>query len=413
MNNEENKKCYENNNNKLSLERVKLRLRVFIAKYSIAKKIYSFLIKYKLKWFGYGVYKNVNGTEYKKNILFVYIVEPFRNLKENFHHQNYWQAKDFAKIIGAYGYNVDVINYNDRHAKLNNKYELIINMRPGLFNKYKKNVATNAKHVYYATGSDPQFLKKQENERMYNLYRRKKIKLKQMRYEKSRPIAEYKSLDAMFFIGSSYNVHTFDSYPIKKISFIKNTGYSFLKNYDFSKKSSKNFLFLAGTGLVPKGLDLLLEIFSKNKELNLYICTKLSSDKEFCKLYKKELYELDNIHPIGFINIKSFDFAELAKKCTYIIAPSCSEGQSGSVLVGMSAGLIPIVSKECGFEDDEVHHLKNCEINTIEDAVKEFSNKDMNWIKKESLKAMKIIETGHSEGNFRQSIREAMDNLLK
>ncbi|WP_314621160.1 hypothetical protein, partial [uncultured Selenomonas sp.] len=101
---------------------------------------------------------------------------------------------------------------------------------------------------------------------------------------------------------------------------------------------------------VHKGLDLLLEIFGqKDFPFELYICSSFQSEKEFCEVYKSELFHTSNIHSVGFIDIMGEKFCEISEKCSFTILPSCSEGVAGSALTAMSAGIIPIVIRECGF----------------------------------------------------------------
>ena len=192
---------------------------------------------------------------------------------------------------------------------------------------------------------------------------------------------------------------------------IKNTGYDF--NFCNERRKANNFMFLGSAGQVHKGLDLLLEVFAeKCKNCNLYVCSSFENESDFCKAYKYELYNTSNIHPIGFVDIKSDKFKEIAEKCAYMIMPSCSEANAGSVLTAMSAGIIPIVSRECGFEDDEVIHLKDCSKECLEDSIKFYASKDDEWIKSESEKAVKIVKERYSEECFIEFICNGLENVI-
>lgn len=92
--------------------------------------------------------------------------------------------------------------------------------------------------------------------------------------------------------------------------------------------------------------------------------------------------------------------------------PSCSEANAGSVLTAMSAGMIPIVSCECGFEDDEVIHLKDCSKECIEDSIKFYASKDCEWIKSESEKSVNIVKERYSEECFIEFICKGLKNVL-
>jgi hypothetical protein len=85
---------------------------------------------------------------------------------------------------------------------------------------------------------------------------------------------------------------------------------------------------------------------------------------------------------------------------------------SGSVITGMSCGLIPIVSKESGFNEDEANILRNCDINYLGEVIVEFSTKTLDWIISEGNQAMNIANTKFSENTFTNSINVGLKDLL-
>ena len=92
--------------------------------------------------------------------------------------------------------------------------------------------------------------------------------------------------------------------------------------------------------------------------------------------------------------------------------PSCSEARAGSILTGMSAGLIPIVSRDCGFDDDEAILLDDCREETIERTVLDYAEKPKPWRESESERVMNIVHDRYSKDSFSNSVREAMHSLL-
>lgn len=379
-----------------------------ILKKFLPKSILNIIHWYKAKKLP--LLENIFNEKYIKNCLLVYITEPFRNEINN-NHQNSWQVVELAKVIGRYGYNVDVIDYNYNKSNFNKKYDLLIDLHPRDNAVYNKFLKDDCIKIAYLTGSNTSFSNIAEQERIKDVFNRRKVKLIPRRQAPliSKRIENY---DAAFFIGNEYNLKTYAEFKMPPVYFIKNTGYKF----DFSneKRNVKNFMFLGSAGQVHKGLDLLLEVFAhKCKDCNLYICSSFKNEVDFCEAYQKELYHTSNIHPVGFVNIKSEQFKELAEKCAYMIMPSCSEGIAGSVLTAMSAGMIPIVSRECGFADDEVIHLENCSMECIEETVKLYSNKDSNWIKEMSDMVASIVGERYSEKDFSYSIKDGLNLTLK
>lgn len=116
---------------------------------------------------------------------------------------------------------------------------------------------------------------------------------------------------------------------------------------DYSKREKANFLVLGTDGFIHKGNDLLVEVFNKHSEWNLYMCGYQVTET----IKKLGLTLSENIHDCGYIDIGSENFKQLAELCTYIVLPSCSEAPSTAVLTGMRHGMIPIVCHGNGLDD--------------------------------------------------------------
>jgi glycosyltransferase involved in cell wall biosynthesis len=170
-------------------------------------------------------------------------------------------------------------------------------------------------------------------------------------------------------------------------------------------------MFLGSRGQVHKGLDLLLEVFAARPLLTLYVCSPFREESDFCRLYRRELWSTRNVRPIGFIDPTGRQFQEVASRCHYLVLPSCSEGQAGSVLTGMSGGLIPLVSRECGFDDTDVHLLPDCTLPGIAAAIDAYAAKPKAWLADESRRALERARQAHDESAYKASIRLALSRL--
>lgn len=363
----------------------------------------------------YEVAYNVNQTNYEKHCLLQYIVQPFLDNNEyaKNSHQNQWQVVALAKEIGKFGYNIDVRNWDDRINRLKNHYDLVIDICPGFNNTYNEQMKPGCCRIAYLTGMNPSVANRNEQMRLNELSERRGVLLPSERQPASLT-RDIEKFDAFFYIGNLYNIKSYDEFCLPPVYFIKNTGYSFPFSIRFERKNPKKFLFLASSGQVHKGLDLLLEIFGKEGfPFELYVCSSFRSEEAFCKVYKKELFSTPNIHAVGFVDIMGEQFHEIAETCSFVLLPSCSEGIAGSVLTAMSAGIIPIVSRECGFENDEVIHLKDCEIESIKTAIRYYGGKNNEWVIKESERVQNLVKERYSEKSFILSIRYALDEVLR
>jgi hypothetical protein len=322
-----------------------------------------------------------------------------------------WQLPEIARIIGDFGYNVDVIDYDQSQIRLPHKYHFLIDIFPQNYEIYADNLVNDCIKILYSTGSSPAWQNSQYAARVEALNTRRQASLYPKVSVKSFG-KEIESFDAMFLIGNQVTLHTYDDLTFKKIYLINNSAYQF-PNLDLSRKSPNSFLYLATYPQVLKGLDLLLEIFAENTHLSLVVCSQFQAEKDFCTIYEKELFHSPNILPIGVVDITSDLFKKIIQVCSYTVLPSCSEGMSGSVLTAMSAGQVPIVSRECGFDDDEVFHLHDCSIDCITDTLCAFAQKPLSWIQSQSIKAHEIYRAKYTPEHFSTSFRTAMQGVLE
>lgn len=354
--------------------------------------------------------ENVFKTNYEKNCLFLYILEPFLNgVKET--HQNQWQAVEFARIISTYGYNVDVANYDYHPTDYPHNYDLLMDIYPIKERVYLKFLNDDCKKIVYFTGSEIEFAIKKERERLERIKKNRKIGMKSVRVPKVK-MQEYEHFDIAFCIGNEYNLKSYNAYNLPKVCFIMNNGY-LMPLPKRSEQTKKNFLFFAGAGQLHKGLDLLLEVFTTIcTDCNLYVCSPFEKEKEFCKAYYNELYRSKNIFPIGFTNINDDKTKEIFGKCAYLIVPSCSEARMGSALVCMSSGIIPILTRECGLDEGEFIPLDSIELADIGNVIHECANRDIDWINKEAVRYRQIVSTKYSREAFSKSINTGLSEVL-
>lgn len=362
--------------------------------------------------------KNVLHAHHKKNCLFIYIVHPFMSKTIKHRHQNEWQAIEFAKAFDRRGYNVDVADYQAENVKLprGKKYDLVIGLIPRGIDIYSAHIRDGAKIVSYLTGSNMSFGLAQATKRLSDVEKRRGVKWPQTLI-KTFIEKRIETFDACFMIGNAYNFKSYtDEFDMPPVYYIRNNGYDLPFKIDMTKKSAHKFLFFASATQVHKGLDLLLEVFASfakdGFDAELYVCSWYEREKEFCEEYHKELFETENIHACGFVDIFSDTFKNIVESCAYTILPSCAEGQAGSVLSAMSGGCIPILSNVCGYDESDAIILSDCSLGTIERTVREYAAKDATWIATQSQKALDTVRTKYSEGAFIDSVEKALDGVL-
>lgn len=342
-------------------------------------------------------------------MLISYITTPFKKgIKKN--HSNQIEAIKIAEIFDELGYIVDIYNYQFELSIKVENYDVIFGIGK-LFENLIQKKEKSKKYIFYATGAYFCFANSSELERLRNLYNRKNIHLKPRRFILNPTYYATQYADAIIITGNDWTISTYinSKIPIYKVPvsvYDINWKNTIEKNFT---KSKKNFLWFGSSGLVHKGLDLCLEVFKDLEDYNLYICGPKEDD--FFRVYKEE-FELPNIHYKGFVDINSEEFKNITEKCVFSIFPSCSEGQSGSVLTTMSVGLIPVVTQNVGVDIKNKGFIISEKIDNIKEKIMMVSNLNYEELANLSLENIKYIQENHKIKHFKDKMKENLIQIL-
>jgi glycosyltransferase involved in cell wall biosynthesis len=306
-------------------------------------------------------------------------------------------------MLGELGYIVDAVDIRDRNFRSSKDFDLVICNRV-----IDIPLTKDAIRIYLATTLYHNLHNKNLRRRHEALYGRRQYKVRVRRiYPEAMPYLT--KSDAVIGFGNEFIMNTWREafkgpvYPFNNYGF-KETKFLF---------DTKNFLFFASRSQVQKGLDLLLEIFPKHPDLHLYICSEFEKEKDFCACYHQELYETPNIHPVGWVTVNSPEYDELVEKCAYVIHPTCSEGQPGSVVQCMYSGLIPLVTREAGIDTEDFGiTFSDDSLGEIERVVVEVSERPESWHREHSIKTRKVSEEKYREEAFMDRWRAILDEIL-
>jgi glycosyltransferase involved in cell wall biosynthesis len=213
---------------------------------------------------------------------------------------------------------------------------------------------------------------------------------------------------SMFFNGNIYNIPVtyHNIIDVKKIE-------SFIANKDYSE-AKYNFIWFGSSGLIHKGLDLLLEYFHQHPNLHLHVCGPIDNEPRFKNLYYRELYESPNIHTHGFVNLKSELFLSLMRKSVFVIFPSCSEGEPSSVINLMAHGMIPIVTKNAGIRIKDFGYLiSDIDIDSIDETINMVLDEKEDHLMLRSFECFKNTRETHSLEFYSCQLKSALKDILK
>jgi len=366
---------------------------------------------------------NIYNTHFKKNILISYITYPFREYKKNnyIRHTNYQESKIIAEIFRKEKFNVDIYDYNYSGKLDYKKYEVIFGFGDPLcksFYNRKNNIIT----IYYGTGMHVCVQNTNTLKRIKEVYKKKGVWIPESGriVEKNWGI-QTTLVDAIITLGNNSVLKSYSKYYDGPIYILPVTFYDIIdnkiienminiKNYE---KAKYNFLWFGGSGLIHKGLDLLLELFINKPHWNLHICGPVKNEKNFVKAYYNELYNYPNIHTYDKINLKSSFFKNLMNECLFVVFPSCSEGGGASVINVMANGLIPIVTKESSVNiDDFGYSINGFDILSIENSIEIALETHKDDLRQRSFKSYIYTRKNHSKFVYKKKLEAYLRKIL-
>lgn len=359
------------------------------------------------------VFKRINGD---KRVLISYITSPFRLQRRT--HTNHLEVLTAAKIFDELGFVVDVIHYEERAPRLD-KYDVIYGFGH-VFQKYFEQPHDSCTTIYYGAGMHVNHQNTASLKRIKDVYKRKGAWMLT-----SSRLAEYtwshqtSLVDGIIALGDHTCAETYEQHYDGHVLSVPAPFYEVWPFEEIlttrDKNASRRYLWFGGAGAVHKGLDLCLEFFSKQTELELYICGNLSGEKDFVRHFHKELFETENIKYFGFIEIDSIEYKDVLSSCAFVIFPSCSEGGGPSVVTAIGNGaLIPLLSRYTSIAVNYKIEIATLDFHGVENAVQasqDLTNSEI--IHNQRANAEYVLQHNSClsyQKNLEQAINAILDN---
>ncbi|MFN6945462.1 MAG: hypothetical protein ACK4ND_10980 [Cytophagaceae bacterium] len=350
---------------------------------------------------------------YRGRVLLSFRTDPFLNPSVIERHISAWMCVHIAETFLDCGYSVDVIDYQNDRFIPKKDYDIFIDTHSNL-ERIGPLLNRECLKVLLIVWAHWMFHNYANYKRHLELQQRRNLVLKPKR--QLQPTKSIEMADLIFAFGNQFTLGTYGA--VQKSVFQLPIPSQIIcpfpedKDYDSCKR---NYLYLSGFGAVHKGLDLVLEAFNELPDHHLYVCCRLEDEKDFEDAYYKELFETPNIHNLGFVDITSREFIEIANRCIGVISPSCSEGGSGAVINCSHAGLIPIMSYECGIDIPENSGLilEKCSVEEIKNAVKMFSSLPAEELKLMSRNVWEFARKNHTRERFAEEFRKIANEILE
>jgi hypothetical protein len=208
-------------------------------------------------------------------------------------HVSAFKNYNLTRALLDLGFVVDVIDYDDYAAKPRKNYDLVIDsgdalelLAPQLSKTCYKVLCPEFGH--WSIHNSGSYL------RHLQLLRRRGRSLKPSRLLKPNlgtELAQHILCAGGQFTAEGYG---YCGTPVTPLN--QTAPYMPQNRVDKDYKAIRNrFLWISGSGLVHKGLDLVLEAFAQMPDAELVVCCNLETEKDFEDIYSKELYETPNI----------------------------------------------------------------------------------------------------------------------
>ena len=380
----------------------------------IIKKLFSKLFDRNTN---YPVILYPNTKQVRGRVLFSYLQNPllFEDDDKRLNkHSNNWESREIARLFCDLGFIVDAVNWRDETFVPSVKYSVIFDIFTNL-QRIAPFLDRDTLKILHITGSYPYYQNEEEMKRVNSLnirrnedYAPRRQVINSDLYRRSIELS-----DACSLIGNEYTLNTFPEEFRNKIECVTvSSSYTGLAeaNLNFISKK-REFLWFFGSGAVHKGLDLLLEVFSKHRNLTLNIVGNVDFEKDFWEIYEYELTKLDNIRYHGYLDPSSTEFKKIFSDIFCFIAPSCSEGISPAVTTCMQLGLYPVISRSTGVNLPAGFgvYLEECSMGEIENAVLKVYNMRDADIKAQICKIKEYAEKHYS----RKAFHNKMENFIK
>lgn len=362
---------------------------------------------------------NVFKTDYQKKVLISYLTDPFIR-KNDLSHTNLLECYTAAEIFNELGFGVDAVDYFADKKIDYSQYEVIYGMGQILEKSFYFD-RHPLKRIFYATGCNPVYSNIETLLRVRDFFERHgKCLLNSSRFLAGGFYLQTFLSDSVIVLGNDFVLNTYRKYDQPGASRFTNLSAFFydVYNIDLSKKdffqAQKHFLWFGSSGLLHKGLDLLLDFFSEHSDIFLHICGAPVQEKGFFQYYSPLLEKSKNIINHGFIDIRSEEFRKIMDECAFVVSPSVSEGGSPAVLNTMAnGGLIPIVTRSSGLDIDNFGIIiENSEMSAVEAAINQALLLDGRQLLAMATTAKDTVRHNYTYSQYKKNLKRLIKDIL-
>ena len=331
-------------------------------------------------------------------------------------HSNVWESSEIVRIFNRLGYVVDLIAWDDTSFVPAVPYDVVFDIHRNLLRCSSERTKT----IFHVTGSNPEFSNLAEATRLRDVKTRRGAIIGARRGVGCGDIQKFADgmakADLITLIGNDVTMATFPCGVQLKMRQVVATGAWLPAAFENAQLNARppEFLWFNGGGAIHKGLDLVLEVFAGHPELTLHVVGPYLKEHDFVAAYRKELFQTPNIKNHGFLFPADDRFMDIVSRVRAFVSPSCSEGISTAAITCMQAGMVPIVSGNCGISLSERNGilLKECSLKEIENAVLLIALDNAGDWQNKAVSARRFALETYSRKVFSNLMQEAIASVL-
>lgn len=352
--------------------------------------------------------------EPRGEVLLAYIIDPFLgdyNTSIPTSHTHYWESWQIAQTFLDFGYSVDAISYRNKVFKPRKSYSFFVSARTN-FQRISELLNDDCIKIAHLDMSHWLFNNSAALLRCLDIQRRRGVTLRSYKMQDENLAIEYSNYAVVLGNKFTHDTYAYAEKKMYPIHIPTCVTYPSPEQKNF-EKVNKSFIWFGSLGMVHKGLDLVLEAFKGMPEYTLYVCGPVENEKDFVNAYFEELYRTENIKTVGWVDVESSTFLDIANECVGLIYPSCAEGQSGAVATCLQTGLIPVISYESGVDvDDFGLILKENSIDEIKRSIRYISGLPPDTLQSMAMKSWENGRKIYSRENYVREYREIIEDII-
>ena len=299
-----------------------------------------------------------------------------------------------AIALNKLGYLVTVVNRNIK-IKLKGKFDLYYGLAVGgsgkYFDYYYRMTQNAPIKIALSTGASQHITIKNYQARVKSFEKRNNFNIGKsiQRFGNVSFNNLMNEFEAIFYHGNDFTLSSYSQVNTKKYQIpspINDSIIPTFKEIQDDHTRIKKFFFYSGSGLLHKGLDLIIEAFADLSDFELYIAV-LTPESWFLKYYRDILSKSSNIKWLDSMKSDSEKMRKIAMKCGFVISASCSDADPVSVIECMRYGMIPVVTKETDISIKNKLAIKKPTVESVKKSIILSSNLKSSEVKKLSIES--------------------------